>query len=527
MGVWTAADQDVFTGTCDLSWRDLDLSSVVGSNMALCLFGVMTSSDRRVAVRRKGLSFDCRHIDSSTHGMHYTYVEQNHWHTIACLTDVSGVIQHQESSTSADLTIRLLGYNIISNPGPIITDASYDFPISSWTTYDISSEQGALRALAFMNYGRVDGFGSFAVRTPGDTRDSVYVNDSQGGGANRGSTGASGKDGCLVCVETNTSGVFEHSNQYSPAATSPIYWEGSEVDNYVQVGQTLSDFVPVEDDWQDIDISTYVPNRALCLLLIERGDTGTQDIELTTRRKGETRDFSYGGRGYGPGYHKISSGSDRAAVLLVETSDTGIVELYTQITTPASNIRITIVGYIASKIPLVCTPSYLGLRVTFPQTMFDDDALRDPASYAISPTEGGAVSNYVLSVTPEEDTFPVTHKSYVDLECTDLTHGKGYILEIAGSTLKDANEIYVDANDGEFTGVSEIPDIQSLVAESETTMRLVFTKQMAITDDLLDPTRYVFDKGLTVQVVTSPSPGVVMLQTTKQTPSEYYTLTVS
>ena len=169
-------------------------------------------------------------------------------------------------------------------------------------------------------------------------------------------------------------------------------------------------------------------------------------------------------------------------------------------------------------------PSYLALRINFIEAVYDDEELNDPDNYTITCIGSPAVTVGVISVTPEPGGAP----TYVDLECTDLTHGKQYQVEIASGKIQDVGQTkyFLFGLSETYFGVSTMPAIQSLVSTSQYEMRVVFTKAMAVNDDLLNPSNWVFDKGLEVRSVASPSPGVVILTTTRQIPSELYTLTV-
>jgi hypothetical protein len=173
---------------------------------------------------------------------------------------------------------------------------------------------------------------------------------------------------------------------------------------------------------------------------------------------------------------------------------------------------------------LLLVPSYLGLRVYFSEPVYNDAQLRDPDNYSIFPYEALAVTNEVVSVTPEKEVAP----SYVDLDCTDLTHNKEYRLHITEGVIQDAaqTKYFEGGMIDNFIGVSVFPTVQSIRATSQYEMQVIFSKPMAITSDLLDPSRYFFNNGLSVRSVSSLSEGVVLLSTTKQTPSELYTLTV-
>lgn len=178
-----------------------------------------------------------------------------------------------------------------------------------------------------------------------------------------------------------------------------------------------------------------------------------------------------------------------------------------------------------SKVISSLEPSYLGLRVHFSEEVCDDDGLRNPDNYNISSCNDDSESLKVIDVSPEKSEYP----TYVDLECTDLKDGKIYRLNIIEGAIQNASQTkkFVGDITETYTGVSLAPIIQSLKALSSTEIQVVFSKTMNVNSDLLNPKRYVFDKGLKVIKVISPSPGVVILTTTKQFPSELYTLTVS
>jgi hypothetical protein len=174
-------------------------------------------------------------------------------------------------------------------------------------------------------------------------------------------------------------------------------------------------------------------------------------------------------------------------------------------------------------------PSYLGLRVIFNQAALDDAELRDPDNYTIeaidaSPNEQVHHSD-AWAVTPED----VADPTYVDLDCTDLTHGYEYRLTITPSRISNAGstEQIIGNNTADYVGVSILPRVQTVRPVSDTIMEVIFTKEVAPIAGSIDPASYSFDKGLTVREVTIIAPGTVHLLTTRQVPSELYTLTVS
>jgi len=178
---------------------------------------------------------------------------------------------------------------------------------------------------------------------------------------------------------------------------------------------------------------------------------------------------------------------------------------------------------------LSVVPSYLGLRIYFNDMMTDDVELRNKDNYSIVGSDSVPTSEVhnseVVGVVPEPD---VNYPEYVDLECTDITHGREYTLTITPNKLLswDARPL-VSNNTAEYNGVSVLPRVQTVRSISATLIEVIFTKEMSPTADILDVATYSFDKGLRVREVTIVAPGVVHLLTTRQTSSEIYTLTVS
>jgi hypothetical protein len=172
--------------------------------------------------------------------------------------------------------------------------------------------------------------------------------------------------------------------------------------------------------------------------------------------------------------------------------------------------------------------SYLGLRVYFSNPVYDDAELRNPNNYSIVGDDAVLTSEIstaeILSVEPEDVESP----TYVDLVCTDLTDGMSYLFTIVSGKIQDAGQenYMTSGNSVSYDGVSVLPYVQTVRAISETLMEVVYSKEMSPVGDLMDVESYSFDKGLIVREVIWVSPGVVHLVTTKQTPSELYTLTV-
>jgi hypothetical protein len=163
-------------------------------------------------------------------------------------------------------------------------------------------------------------------------------------------------------------------------------------------------------------------------------------------------------------------------------------------------------------------PSYLGLRVYFTETMYDDSVLNNTATYAIAPT-GSGVSVTVLSVTPEAGGTPI----YVDLVVTDCTHGEEYELTLPSGTLQDSGQtkFFTSGLTETYNGVSVAPNITGLTTPLFDRVTVTFSKAMTPNATLLSPASYVFDGGLTVSAVEITSSTVVTLTTSFQQPITY------
>jgi hypothetical protein len=177
--------------------------------------------------------------------------------------------------------------------------------------------------------------------------------------------------------------------------------------------------------------------------------------------------------------------------------------------------------------PLKCidyvTPSYLNLRIYFVQTMYNNTALTSVSTYSITNITSPAVVPTITSVTAEA----VANPSYVDLTCSDLTHGQTYRVTITEGVLRNSalGPYFYQGLTANYTGVSIAPDIISLVATSPLEMRVVFSKSMNADSTFLDPNSYSFTGGLSVTATTLISSTVISLTTSGQFPI-LYTLTV-
>jgi hypothetical protein len=115
----TASGTQVFSGTVGSAstFEDLDLSAVVGANAALVYLQVFCgSANVSVTVKPKGYGAAAGyHInnDASANGAGASvaaFIEADNYRYLMCWTDASGVIQLAASSSSATLSVRVIGY---------------------------------------------------------------------------------------------------------------------------------------------------------------------------------------------------------------------------------------------------------------------------------------------------------------------------------------------------------------------------------------------------------------------------------
>lgn len=178
------------------------------------------------------------------------------------------------------------------------------------------------------------------------------------------------------------------------------------------------------------------------------------------------------------------------------------------------------------------TPGYLSLRVSFTKGVVRTDFLLDPASYNIvvdTPTT--AFDFKVTSVTPE---LNVAYPTYIDLIMTDCTHGADYQFEVTSGSLIESEDstpmepdfLSVGASRADFVGVSELPEVLSVIPQSLSQVKVVFTKSMMQNTDLYTPGKYVWTGGVSTVSVDKDTNSSVILTTTEMIASQIYDLTV-
>lgn len=172
---------------------------------------------------------------------------------------------------------------------------------------------------------------------------------------------------------------------------------------------------------------------------------------------------------------------------------------------------------------LTVTPGFMELELYFSEDLLSNSELTNPDNYMIytipSPSSS-IIPSKVISVTKIGDRT-------LSLETQDFTKDQNYKIYILPNRIQDihSNYLLVPYNERSFTATSELPIIQRIIATSEKSFEVLFSKPMLI-DGLDDESNYSFDKGLRVLSVNIISSSLVELITSKQTPSEMYTLSI-
>lgn len=169
-------------------------------------------------------------------------------------------------------------------------------------------------------------------------------------------------------------------------------------------------------------------------------------------------------------------------------------------------------------------PFYLGIRVLFTDAMWNDTALIDIDNYSIIALQEDIVAIDIIDAEVEPD---VVCPTYINLILSDSTNNGLYQMDIVPNVIQTCLYEPIIANvTAEFLGVTNIPEVLSVIATSRTTMRVVFTKVMALNEDLKNKLNYLFTDNLKVLKVEVDSMSSVILTTTPQIPAHIYELTV-
>lgn len=534
MASWEHDGNKVFDGVAPTSWTDLDLKLIAGGGSTehptartLALLKVVNSSGwPYMAFRPDGVSFDTYSNDSGGHGC--VVITPNSSTGDAALvflpTSTSGLIEWK-SQTASNVEIWLVGF-IEADVSDQEVFASGALP-SSWTDLDLTEDTVSAptglteEALAYLWYHRTGGTKNEIATRPNGGRVN-FLGTNMLGGCSQGQPTASGKYESYV-MKTDSSGLIEHIAA-STVPNAEVILASFIQDGFSDIDAEIFPSATPPTVWTELDISSQVGNnRALVMLEVHNSSASPGSIfTIAFRADDDTADYLPGSIAYPIGVAAVGLNADGRSMVLVETGPSGKLEWKALSTVRDVDIRIA--GYMQ---PVVTTVvhTYLNLRVDFGEAMKDDAELRDPSNYRIIVDDPTTAYDFEATlVTPEEG---VSEPTYVDLTMTDCTGGKAYNLFIPNNTLKNAGDAYIGEVTVPFTGVTEDPDVLSVESLSLTTMRVTFSKVMAINEELKDISNYTFTGGLNVLEVTLETNSSVILTTTEQTPAEIYDLTVS
>jgi len=168
------------------------------------------------------------------------------------------------------------------------------------------------------------------------------------------------------------------------------------------------------------------------------------------------------------------------------------------------------------------TPGVCQILVTFSSSVVTPGASIDEDNYVITPvTPTTAVSVESISVSTTDDTYSLL------VETTDFTKDQDYLLTITPGVIHNIGGSFLIApnNTGTFTATSASPVIQRIYAVDDYTIRVEFSKDMAMLD-LDNKAKYQFDNDLRVIKAAIISNALVEITTSYQTPSQAYTLEI-
>ena len=107
----TVAETEVFSGNSPNAWTDLDLSAVVGTNLALVLLKIYTSvASRPTAVRKNGDADEFWANDVEAAGSAFSYHKSTIHYAYVVATDANGIIEWKMSAVTANTTIDVIAY---------------------------------------------------------------------------------------------------------------------------------------------------------------------------------------------------------------------------------------------------------------------------------------------------------------------------------------------------------------------------------------------------------------------------------
>lgn len=173
--------------------------------------------------------------------------------------------------------------------------------------------------------------------------------------------------------------------------------------------------------------------------------------------------------------------------------------------------------------------SAIKFRVTFDQGMVNNAALSDPTSYNVTPQDGG-VGVVATFVTPEA----VAEPTYVEVDCTEMTDGAVYRLQLVPGIVSAAMGFPAIGYD-DFTGQGVAPQVSGAQAVNSNKVRVTFDEPMDYNgDELTNPDNYQIaqiDPGAVAVVVNEvetygTTPSYVDLVTSEMTDGKAYQVEV-
>ncbi len=209
-----------------------------------------------------------------------------------------------------------------------------------------------------------------------------------------------------------------------------------------------------------------------------------------------------------------------------EASVTGITSEGSEPIDPILNIGSYTGLGIEPRVSSAVATNNIKIRVTFDEAMDRNGTeLENPLNYTVTPTGGGA-SIFVSSVVlPVDDVNP----AFVDLVTTEMTDGAGYSLAVNSSgPIRDAafNPLDSGFDTAAFTGIGDAPELKSVVAVSSTRVDVIYNEIMKDNADIRDPSKYVWNNGLTTLSVLDFDVDTVKLVTSEQVEGLLYQLTI-
>jgi hypothetical protein len=322
---WNYSNTEVYSGNAPTTWTDLDLSSVVGSQRALVLLFIDSSSSNALGFRPNGDTDDWYTTENVSGGMTGSGAGRNH---VLVLTDTSGIVEWKMGSATAT-TVDLIGYtNDITYSGQQVYSGS--IPLTS-TQLDLSSIVGNNKALVLLKQKYSSGTArSVGYKKNGESKDCVtaeFLNLQ--GACNVALIDASRAGGFIVSTDEN--GIIEFSavggaSDYEVSVL--CYATDCWYDKNTTVVSGQADLVTSQV--VEIDLSSYIGSaRALVLLSLDCTPAAGGVFPWFNFSE-EAGQAAYRLRGGCSANHVQYTGSatNTTVTVLSQTSATGVVRWY-------------------------------------------------------------------------------------------------------------------------------------------------------------------------------------------------------